>query len=135
MELAFVPYKKYFDFSGRARRKEYFLFNIFAVIILVISFFIDILIGTYDEELGWGLFSGIYLIFFFIPALAVSIRRLHDWDKSGWFLLLNLIPFVGQLIVFVFMCIPGNVGANRFGPGPKAPSDYEPKLKPLSKKK
>ena len=79
--------------------------------------------GTYNEELGWGLFSGIYLIFFFIPALAVSIRRLHDWDKSGWFLLLNLIPFVGQLIVFVFMCLNGTVDANRFGPDPKAVSD------------
>ena len=123
MELAFVPYKKYFDFSGRARRKEYFLFNIFAVIILVISFFIDILIGTYDEELGWGLFQLIFVFSSFIPALAVSIRRLHDWDKSGWFLLFNLIPFVGQLIVFVFMCIPGNVGHNPYGPDPKAVSD------------
>ena len=123
MELAFVPLKKYFDFSGRARRKEYFLFYLFAIIIFFISFFIDFFIGTYDEELGWGLFSGICLIFFFIPGLAVQIRRLHDWDKSGWFLLLNLIPFVGWIIVFVLMCIPGNVGHNPYGPDPKAVSD------------
>jgi uncharacterized membrane protein YhaH (DUF805 family) len=65
-----------------------------------------------------GLFL-IYAVGVIVPSLAVQVRRFHDQDKSGWFLLLNFIPYVGGLIVLVFMCIEGTKGENRFGPDPK----------------
>ena len=118
---------RYFDFEGRSSRAEFWHWQLFRVLLFLSLTFLETV-----------LFSGLnftFNLFLLIPEISVSIRRLHDWDKSGWFLLLNLIPFVGQLIVFVFMCLNGTVDANRFGPDPKAPSDYEPKLKPLSKTK
>lgn len=57
----------------------------------------------------------------FIPGLAVQVRRFHDQDKSGWFILLGFIPYIGGLILFVFMCLEGTRGPNRFGPDPKDP--------------
>jgi uncharacterized membrane protein YhaH (DUF805 family) len=76
------------------------------------------------EEMGtmsWVLFAlgMLWALFVFIPNLAVTIRRLHDQDKSGWFILLGLIPIVGPFIVLVFYFIEGTRGPNRFGPDPK----------------
>jgi uncharacterized membrane protein YhaH (DUF805 family) len=64
---------------------------------------------------------GVYFLVFFIPGLAVQVRRFHDQDKSGWFILLGFIPYVGSLILLVFMCLEGTRGPNRFGPDPKDP--------------
>jgi uncharacterized membrane protein YhaH (DUF805 family) len=64
---------------------------------------------------------GIILLAFLIPSIAVQVRRFHDQDKSGWFILLGLIPYIGGIILFVFMCIEGTRGPNRFGPDPKDP--------------
>jgi uncharacterized membrane protein YhaH (DUF805 family) len=64
---------------------------------------------------------GIYFLVFLIPGIAVQVRRFHDQDKSGWFVLLGLIPYIGGLILFVFMCLEGTRGPNRFGPDPKDP--------------
>ena len=55
----------------------------------------------------------------FVPGIAVQVRRFHDQDRSGWFVLLSFVPYVGGLILLVFMCLPGTVGPNRFGPDPK----------------
>ena len=68
-----------------------------------------------------GIIGGLVAIALFIPSLAVQIRRFHDQDKSGWFVLLAFIPYVGGLIVLVFMCIEGTPGPNRFGSDPKDP--------------
>lgn len=64
---------------------------------------------------------GIFVLASFIPAIALTIRRFHDQDKSGWFFLIQFIPYVGGIIVFVFMCLDGTRGPNRFGPDPKDP--------------
>lgn len=63
---------------------------------------------------------GLFALAVFVPALAVQVRRFHDQDKSGWFVLLNFIPYIGGLIVLVFMFLEGTRGPNRFGPDPKA---------------
>jgi uncharacterized membrane protein YhaH (DUF805 family) len=68
---------------------------------------------------------GVFFLGTFIPSLAVQVRRFHDQDKSGWFILLNFVPYVGGLIVFVFMCLEGTRGPNRFGADPKDPNSAE----------
>ncbi|MFE0642467.1 DUF805 domain-containing protein [Streptomyces sp. NPDC058877] len=110
--------KKYAVFSGRARRKEfwmYFLFNLIAA--LVISL-IDSAIGTSP------LLYGVYALAVFLPGLGVSIRRLHDTGRSGWWLLIGLIPLVGLIILIVFLASEGEQQQNAHGPNPKLAPAY-----------
>ncbi|MCX7097933.1 MAG: DUF805 domain-containing protein [Methylococcales bacterium] len=113
------PFKKYADFSGRARRKEYWLFNLFNLIITVALAFLDMFTGTFNEETGVGLLSGIYTVGVLIPGLAVSIRRLHDTGHSGWWILVNLVPLLGALVFIYFMVLDSKPGSNEYGPSPK----------------
>jgi uncharacterized membrane protein YhaH (DUF805 family) len=111
--------KKYAVFNGRARRKEYwyfFLFNLLASIILAV---IDSVIGTMSEETGLGLLSGVYTLAVLIPAISVTVRRLHDTDRSGWWFFLALIPVIGSIALFVFMVLDSSHGDNQYGPNPK----------------
>ena len=107
-------FKKYATFDGRARRKEFWMFALF-------SFIVSLVLNLADKALfGFQILSGLYGLAVFLPGLAVSVRRLHDIDKSGWFVLLALIPFVGAIVLLVFDCIEGTRGDNRFGGDPKA---------------
>ncbi|MDY3695632.1 DUF805 domain-containing protein [Proteus sp. fly-1013] len=116
----------YANFSGRARRKEYWMFTLVNTIIITVLY--AILMSSIDMYTGEvsslgsiaGIIIGIYSLAIIVPSLAVTIRRFHDQDKSGWMFLLAFIPAVGGLIVFVFMCLEGTKGDNRFGPDPKA---------------
>ena len=119
MGLMFQPLQKYFQFSGRARRSEYWLFFLFVIVLSTILGFVDGIVGTFDEITGYGLFSGIFILLILIPNISVGVRRLHDTDRSGWWLLLGIIPLVG-LVLLVFFCLNGTTGENRFGPDPKA---------------
>tara|TARA_E500000331_G_C16991367_1_gene597911 strand:- start:313 stop:654 length:342 start_codon:yes stop_codon:yes gene_type:complete len=104
-----ICYKKFFDFSGRASKSEYWWFQLFNIIIYVLS-----LIFQRDLAL---LFS-ILIIINLIPIYAAGVRRIHDSNKSGWFVLLSLIPIIG-LYVLVLLIQDGTKGKNRFGPKPK----------------
>jgi len=104
--------KNYAGFSGRARRKEYWMFLLFNIIISVVLTAIAIPLKIY-----W--LTSIYSLAIFIPSLAVSVRRLHDIDKSGWWLLVGLIPFVGFIVLIVFFVMDGTPSDNTFGPSPK----------------
>ena len=135
MEWMLMPYRRYAEFSGRSRRKEYWMFYLLIVIFLtVLSVIMSMGAPTVDpltgQVSGGGMMTtvggGLLLLFgvgTIIPSLAVSIRRMHDQDKSGWFLLLALIPLLGGLVVLVFMCLEGTKGPNRFGPDPKGEAD------------
>ncbi len=116
--------KKYAVFSGRARRKEYWLFVLFNVIIAFVLGAIDGAVGLADTESGLGLLSGLYTLAVIIPSLAVSVRRLHDTDHSGWWWLIVLVPIIGAIVLLIFMIRDGQPGHNRFGLNPKelAPS-------------
>jgi len=111
--------KKYADFSGRARRREYWLFLLFNILISVVLTVIDFMIGTYSNTLGIGALGCIYFLAVLIPSIAVAVRRLHDTDRSGWWCLLFLIPIIGHIVLLIFMIIDGTPGPNRFGPSPK----------------
>jgi uncharacterized membrane protein YhaH (DUF805 family) len=111
--------RKYLVFGGRARRKEYWFFVLFNIIIAMILAIIDSTIGTLNPETRVGLFSGIYSLAVLIPSFAVAIRRLHDTDRSGWWLLIGLVPLIGGLVLLVFFMLDGTPGSNQFGPNPK----------------
>jgi uncharacterized membrane protein YhaH (DUF805 family) len=97
--------KQYADFSGRARRKEYWMFFLFNVIFS----FVAIL----------AIITWLYYLAVLIPGLAVTVRRLHDVGKSGWWMLILLIPFVGAICLLVFLCTDSETGTNRWGKNPK----------------
>jgi len=117
--------KQYADFNGRARRKEYWIYNIINSIIGGLLFFLDYLLGTTIDflDLGEGNSLGIlylvYALFVFIPGLAVAVRRLHDVGKSGWMLLIALIPLIGAIWLLVLYLTDSNPGENKYGPNPK----------------
>ena len=111
---------KYATFTGRAQRAEFWYFILFFWLITIGLITIDNLVGSANYEFGTGLLSGIFWLATFIPGIAVSVRRLHDTNRSGWWLLLDLIPFIGGIILFVWFVRDGTPGDNRFGANPKA---------------
>ena len=111
--------KNYATFSGRARRKEYWMFFLISALISIVLTLLDILLGTYSMEYEAGLFSGLYSLLILIPSIAVVVRRLHDTDRSGWWILISLIPLIGVIVLFVFICLDSQPGTNRFGANPK----------------
>ena len=119
MSWFFGAYKKYAVFSGRARRKEYWFFILFLTIALLLLSIVDRVTGTWDPMFDLGLFTLICALGSTIPAIAVSVRRLHDTDRSGWWFLIQLIPLIGGIVFLVFCCLDSSPGQNRFGANPK----------------
>jgi uncharacterized membrane protein YhaH (DUF805 family) len=111
--------KQYADFSGRARRKEYWMFALFNIIFIVVAMILDNVLGLTAGELPYGVFYFLYAFAVLIPGLAVSVRRLHDVGKSGWMLLIALIPLIGAIWLLVLMVTDSNPGENQYGPNPK----------------
>ena len=111
--------KKYAVFSGRSRRMEFWYFVLFNLIVYIVLSLIDALLGTYNIVQGVGLLSGIYGLAVLIPTLALWVRRLHDIDRTGWWIFINLIPLIGTIVLLVFALTPGTPGSNRYGPDPK----------------
>lgn len=114
--------KNYFGFGGRARRKEYWMF----VLVNIIFTFV---LGILDRMFGWeraggeGILTTIYGVLVFIPWWAVQFRRLHDTDRSAWWLLVLLIPIVGWLVIIIFNCQNGTQGVTASGPIPNSYPD------------
>jgi uncharacterized membrane protein YhaH (DUF805 family) len=114
MEWYLGVLKKYAVFDGRARRKEYWMFLLFNIIVIAVLGGIDAAIGTFP------ILYGIYALGVLCPSVGVSIRRLHDTGKSGWWLFISLVPIIGGLWFLYLMVIDGNPGDNQYGPSPKA---------------
>ena len=119
MNWYFIALKKYAVFSGRSRRKEYWYFYLFYILFIFVLSFIDVMIGTYDAVAEIGLFGGVFVLFMLIPLLAASVRRLHDTDRSGWWLLIALIPLIGPIVILVFTLQDSKPGENQYGSNPK----------------
>lgn len=145
MDWMLLPFRRYFDFSGRSRRKEYWMFVLLLLIVyalaggLMFSGGLATLMAGGASGLafspafwiGAGV-AGIFVLFAIIPSVAVTVRRLHDRNLSGWWYLgiivLSALPkigFVGNIALLVLMCLPGDRGANRFGPDPLDPTNAE----------
>lgn len=112
-------WQQYADFSGRARRKEYWMFTLFNTIIAFVISFVLGFIGGLTGLLGLTYLSYIYSLAVFIPSLAVCVRRLHDVGKSGWMYLIILIPIVGWIWLIVLFCTDSQPGSNQWGNNPK----------------
>lgn len=111
--------KNYVSFSGRARRREYWNFVLFNALIAVV-------LSVVDGQLGQPVLAPLYILAVLLPGLAVSVRRLHDTGRSGWWLLISLVPIVGGIILLVFMFLDSEPGANRYGMSPKHGAIAEP---------
>ena len=111
--------KQYADFDGRARRTEYWMFVLFNMIFSVVAVVLDNVLGIAMEGIGYGPLYGLYVLAMIIPSLAVAVRRLHDTGKSGWMLLIALIPIIGSIWLLVLYATDGNPGENEYGSNPK----------------
>lgn len=142
MNYMFLPLQRYADFNGRSRRMEYWMFALFLFVVYMVAWFVlgamfatsmppaseigpD---GQMSPEAAAGMMTAMgpmFIVFcllwlvFLLPSLAVTVRRFHDQDKSGWMVLLMFVPIIGGLIVLIFMLLPGTEGPNRYGPDPK----------------
>lgn len=114
-------FSKYVDFSGRAARSEYWWFVLLIVLgNLVLSFVDAAIFGSTVDGQPVSILGGIWSLALLLPAITVGVRRLHDRDMSGWWLLLSLIPVLGALVLLFFFVQSGTAGTNRFGPDPLA---------------
>lgn len=111
--------KKYAVFTGRSRRREFWSFFL---VNWAVAFIIGFIIGLRGAEAsgGLGAFFMLYTLAIIVPSLAVGSRRLHDTGRTGWWLLLGLVPIIGQIALIVIFAQDGQPGENRFGPNPKA---------------
>lgn len=107
--------KKYATFSGRARRKEYWMFNLINVLVAAVLLGLGFLIG---ENVGFIVYV-VYLLGVTLPSLAVLVRRLHDTGRSGWWYFIGFVPLVGAIMLLVFTCGDSKQEQNEYGPNPK----------------
>jgi uncharacterized membrane protein YhaH (DUF805 family) len=110
-----MPLKRYAEFQGRSRRKEYWLFYLFYVVGALALLGLSYALG----DLGLALYA-LFVLALFVPSFAVLVRRLHDTNRSGWWCLISFIPLIGAIILLVFLVQDGTPGPNRFGASPKA---------------
>ena len=103
--------EKYVTFSGRASRSEYWKFTLIYVIVLFPN-------TVDDGGMGGGMITTIVTILLFLPAFTAQIRRLHDIGKSGWWILWELLPLIGTLVLLYFLVKPSEKGTNKYGPQP-----------------
>jgi uncharacterized membrane protein YhaH (DUF805 family) len=131
-----MPYRRYAEFSGRSRRREYWSFFLFYLLVMIA---LNLLFGRHEAVYrpwgmafvstglygGVGVVAGLFGLVNLIPSLAVAVRRLHDQDRTGWLLLLAFIPILGGFALLVLMLLDGTHGPNSYGPDPKQAHDAD----------
>lgn len=110
-----MPWKKYVTFSGRAQRAEYWTFSLVNFVILLIVAGIG---EGANSKIATAI-AGLIMLAILLPSLAVTVRRLHDTGRKGWWILINLIPYVGAIVMLVFTLFDSQPGDNKYGPNPK----------------
>jgi uncharacterized membrane protein YhaH (DUF805 family) len=108
-------FKNYANFSGRTRRRDYWLFVLVHLAVALVS----LLPAMLGDGLPFMIPFYLYFLATLVPVLALIVRRLHDTGKSGWWYLVNFVPLVGEIVFIVFMCIEGEYGPNRYGEDPR----------------
>lgn len=114
---------QYATFSGRARRSEYWWFALASFIAAIVAAIIDAVLGSSRTFGSTGLVGGLLSLALLLPSLAVGVRRLHDTDRTGWLILIGIIPIVGWIILLVWFCSDSKP-ANQYGPNPKDAAAY-----------
>jgi|TARA_B110000967_G_C18567457_1_gene403168 uncharacterized membrane protein YhaH (DUF805 family) len=120
-----VMKENFSNFSGRARRKEYWMFALIYMIVIIIAMVLDGALGLgfdmgYGVTAPYGWIYSIVALVHLIPAWGVLVRRLHDVGKSGWFMLISLVPIIGGIWLLVLLCTDGDSSENAYGPSPKS---------------
>ena len=110
-------FRNYLGFNGRAARSEYWYWTLFVTLLVIVTLLIDLTVFGFNTT-GVNPISSIVSLATLLPNVAVSVRRLHDIDRSGWWVLLVLIPLIGGIVLLVWACMRGTVGMNRFGSDP-----------------
>ena len=146
MEWMLLPLKRYAEFSGRSRRKEYWMYVLLIVIATIVISMIEGALGFTGMVGPYGPLSALLIVGTFVPSLAVGIRRLHDTNRTGWWMLLGIVPYALSVVLLlagslalaatlgivallcaiallVFMVLPGTSGPNQYGPDPKGPGE------------
>lgn len=113
--------RNYVNFSGRARRREYWMFVLISMLIGMALTLVETG-GKMPDPDQYTVLPSLYYLAVFLPGLAVAVRRLHDTGRSGWWLLVGIIPFLGSVVLLVFMCLD-SAAENKYGPNPKTPVD------------
>lgn len=119
-------WKNYVNFSGRSRRAHYWWVVLIQSVISVVAIILQTVLGMGDSAAPALVIGGIYSLYNLatvLPMLSLGVRRLHDTGRAGWWYLINFVPCIGSIVFLVFVCLPGTVGDNQFGPDPKA-SDW-----------
>lgn len=120
MDFYIEAFRKWDDFAGRATRKEYWLFVLFNLLVTWALTFVDAFVGLFLLDGAIGLLSTVYGLVVLIPSLAVTVRRLHDTGRSGWWIFINLLPIIGFIIFLVFTLQGSQSTANAYGAHPQA---------------
>ena len=120
MEYFLHVVRNYAVFTGRARRKEYWMFILFNFLFSFAAMLADYILGTGVGGSPYGIIYSLYSLALIIPGIAVGVRRLHDVGKSGWFTLIVFVPVVGAVWLIILACTEGTHGENQYGPDPKA---------------
>ena len=146
MEWMLLPLKRYAEFSGRSRRKEYWMYVLLLIIVMFVVGLVENAAGLTGMVGPYGPLSALLIVGTFVPSLAVGIRRLHDTNRTGWWMLLGIVPYALSAVLLlagslalaatlgivallcaiallVFMVLPGTNGPNQYGPDPKGPSE------------
>ena len=118
LSLIILPFQRYFDIKGRSSRLEFWTFAIFVFVFSNAIYFTERALSLHLTYHGLGILSGVFAVITFIPSLSVSIRRLHDRNKSGWWFLLVFLPVIGFIWLHVLFLLKGDQVANRFGDRP-----------------
>jgi uncharacterized membrane protein YhaH (DUF805 family) len=120
MEWMTMPLRRYAEFSGRSRRKEYWMFTLLLVIVNIVITVVETALGLGTSIGGiYGPLSLLVLLVILVPSIAVGVRRLHDTGRSGWWMLIALLPIIGGLVLLIFFVLEGDKGPNEYGPDPK----------------
>ncbi|WP_348812268.1 DUF805 domain-containing protein [Flavobacterium maritimum] len=114
-----VVFENYANFSGRARRSEYWYYTLANTILAILAMILDNVAGLAFGNIGYGPLYSVIALGTIIPGLAVLVRRLHDVGKSGWFFFIILIPIIGSIWLLVLLCTEGESGTNQYGADPK----------------
>ena len=126
MEMMIAPLKKYADFQGRARRAEYWMFVLFQLLVYIAVAILGLILsgGKTDSATATGLMA-LVTLGLLLPSIAVTVRRLHDTNRTGWWILINFLPLIGGLWLLVLTVLDGTPTSNRFGPDPKGRGDAD----------
>ena len=126
MDMMIAPLKKYADFQGRARRAEYWMFVVFQILVYIAVLIVGTIMSGGDPEGGIATaLMALVTLGLLVPSISVTVRRLHDTNRTGWWIFISLVPLIGGIWLLVLTVLDGTPATNRFGPDPKGRGDSD----------